>query len=436
MLRPCVLPSAQRNEDIDMNYYRFPEKPVWKMGFAIFLLLQLMLTRSGMSGTRLGFLESQFLMLGVIVLVGIVFLLVNHRELKAVLCDSRMAAAGVFVLVMLLPMLIKQDWQMMYFTILLGLLLAVFLSYFVTLKETAKCYVLLLCGLCVYSVAATYFLRLLPDKGIVDVPRFLNAVGNEYYDFGLAFVSITHVASRNLGIFREPGVYQFFLLLALYLTNYCVDWKKNSNMWLANGILAVTMLTTMATGGVIELGLFAVVLFFDKKMYQNKRLRMLAIGMAAGVILVVIVSFLQKNAIYWFLYNTLLEKFINRTDSVTDRTAAIAANLQLFAQHPVFGARLSEVLHAVSNNTSSTLILYAGYGILGGSLNVACWAALVWKQERRLWANLALLVIMFMAFNTQNLTWDLYFWLFPVMALLERGVPYIQRLRMRRTSQN
>lgn len=410
-----------------MNYYRFPETRTWKLLFTAFLLLQLLTTRSGMFGPQLNFLEKQALMLGSIVLAGLVFLWRNRTDWKNLFFDSRMAAAGLFTMVMLLPMLLKRDWQLMYFTIFLGLLLAVFLSYFVTLKETAKCYVLLLSGLCVYSLIATYLLRRLPDNGIWNVPQFLNAAGNAYYNFGLCNVSIHHVASRNLGVFREPGVYQFFILMGLYLTNYWVDWEKEAHMWVANSIFAATMLSTMATGGVIELGLFVIVLFFDKKMYRDKRLRMLAIVAIAAALLVVIVSFLQQNAIYWFLYDTLLEKFINKTDSVTDRTAAFAANFQLMVQHPFVGAKMAEVLHAVRNNTSSTLILYAAFGILGGTLNVACWTAFVWKRGRALWLNLALLVILFMAFNTQNLTWDLYFWLFPTMALLERGLPLAEK---------
>jgi len=410
-----------------MEYYRFPEKRIWNVLFAGFLLAQLMLTRSGMAGALLGFLESQVLMLGILALGGIVFLAVNRRHLKRIFSDPRMLAAGFFAMIMLFPMIMKQDWQLMYFSILLGLLLAVFLSYFVTLEETAKCYVLMMCVLSVYSVLATYVLRILPDNGLLDVPVFVTGAGHDYYHFGLSYVSITHVASRNFGIFREPGVYQFFLLIALYLTNYCVIWKKEGHMWVANVILAVTMLTTMATGGVAALGLFVIVVYFEKKLYRDKRLLWLAIVAVSAALVIVAVSFVQKNAIYWFLYNTLFEKFINKTDSVTERAEAIRVNLQLFLSNPLVGARLTDVLHGAANNTVSTLILYAVFGFFGGTLNVLCWVALVWKKDRKLWANLALLVILFMGFNTQNLTWDLYFWLFPAMALMERGVPFLHR---------
>ena len=121
----------------------------------------------------------------------------------------------------------------MYGTLLAGFYLAVFLSYFTTVKEVAGYYVRILCVLAVYSLVATYLLRRLPDAGLLAVPQMINTKGNGYYNFGLCYVSITHVAYRNFGMFREPGVYQFFLMVGLYLNNYWVEWKKESHMWLA-----------------------------------------------------------------------------------------------------------------------------------------------------------------------------------------------------------
>lgn len=411
-----------------MKLYPFPEKKIWKVLFAVYLFALLMLSRNGMlSCVLVGFYKTQILMLMVMGAGILTFAVVNRRELKQILTDRRMLAAAACGVLILLPMVVKRDWQLMYFSILIYLLFAVFLCYFVSMKDTAKYYVMILCALSVYAILATYVLRLLPDSGILNVHTFSNDKGRDYYNFGLAFVSITQVKERNFGIFREPGVYQYFLLLGLFLTNYTVEWKRSRDMWLANLILAVTMVTTMATGGVVCLGLLVIVVFFDKKMYRDKRVLWTAIGLAAALVLVLAVSFATRNKIYWLVYNTLFEKFVNRSDSVTERTEAILVDVQIFLRHPIFGAGLSEVLHAVTNNTTSTLILYAVFGFLSGSLHVLAWVALVWKKERHLWANLALLVILFMGFNTQNLTGDVFFWLFPMMALLERGLPLLKK---------
>ena len=282
-----------------MRLYPFPEKKIWKILFAVYLFALLMLSRNGMlSCVLMGFYKAQILMLLIMGAGVLAFVIVNRRELKRILTDRRMLAAAVCGLLILLPMVVKRDWQLMYFSILIYLLFAVFLSYFVSMKDTAKYYVVILCALSVYAVFATYVLRLLPDNGLVGIPAFLNDKGRDHYNFGLAFVSITQVKERNFGIFREPGIYQYFLLLALYLTNYTVEWKQSRDMWLANLILAVTMVTTMATGGVVCLGLFAVVLFFDKKLYRDKRILWIAIGLAAALTVVLAVSFAARNRIY------------------------------------------------------------------------------------------------------------------------------------------
>lgn len=406
-----------------MKYYPFPEKKSWKLWFGAFLLMQLKLTRSGLGIANLGFMGVQVVMYALLVAAGMVFLAANRNNLKEIFRDPRMAAVLVFGLIMLMPMVLKQDFRPMYGTLLAGFYFAVFLSYFTTVKEVAGYYVRILCVLAVYSLVATYLLRRLPDAGLLAVPQKINTKGNGYYNFGLCYVSISHVAYRNFGMFREPGVYQFFLMLGIYLNNYWVAWKKERHMWLANGILAVTMLSTLATGGIIELGMFVVVLFFDKKMYRDKRLRNLAILLVSAVAVVVLFSWIRQNQLYKLLYNNLIGKFVKREDSFTERADAIISNIRLILENPILGAKFKTVLHGVNNNTSSTLIIFAACGILAGLVHVASWFALVWKKESTVWANLALLLILFMSFNTQNLTWDLYFWLFPVMALVERGIP-------------
>ena len=49
-------------------------------------------------------------------------------------------------------------------------------------------------------------------------------------------------------------------------------------------------------------------------------------------------------------------------------------------------------------------------------------------QGIALWkVSLVLLVVLFMSFNTQNLIANIYFWLFPMMALVERGMPLLNK---------
>ena len=412
-----------------MKYYRFPENRAARFLIGAFLFAMLYLARDTLvTSSILGFNKAQYLMLGLIVASGGIFLVYNRRNLKDIVLDRRMLVILAATVIVLLPMLVKRDWQRMYFSILICIYFAVFLSFFLSYREAARYYVGILSVLGVWSILALWVLRpLLVDTGIWIPPVFENQLGVIFYNFGLSFVSDNYVKTRNFGIFREPGVYQFFLILALYLNNFTVQWKRQRTLWLHNLILAAAMLTTLSTAGVAALALLAVVVFLEKKLYRNKWvwLGILVIAIVLAVIVAVIVA--EQGELYWELYSMVLGKFQPGEDSAVERLDAVFADLRIFLRHPLVGDKLSEVLYSAANNTTSTLILYAGLGILGGTLNVAAWIALVWEKKRSVWANLALLAVLFLSFNTQNLIADVFFWLFPVMALTERTVPRLRR---------
>ena len=266
-----------------MKRYAMMETKWGKALFGVFLFAMLLLARDTMITTcLLGFTKSQLLMLGLICAYGLVFLFCNRHAWKQLAADKRMLLVLLSAMVVLLPMLVKRDWQMMYFSILICLLLPVFLSYFVSFRETARYYVLSIAFLSAYSLLGMYVLKWLANDGVIPATIFYNSQGAGLYNFGLACVVPDPYWYRNFGIFREPGVYQFFLILGIYLNHYAVQWEKQSRMWLISGVLAVTMFTTFAIGGFIELGLFALFLYFDKGYYRSKAGKLLAAAAVAA----------------------------------------------------------------------------------------------------------------------------------------------------------
>ena len=415
-----------------MNYYSFPDKKVWKFTLAFVLLGLLILNRDGMYSMAVTGLYPALLgSYGLIGMLGIAFLAVNRKQLKAVATDRRLLVVLLSTVVMLLPMVIKKDWQLMYVNILLAIYIGIFFSYILRLEELSKHYVLIITVLGVLSLIALYVLRPLTDAGILNPAIVKNAKKIEIYNYYISFVPLTFVKNRNFGIFREPGVYQYFILLGIYLNNYRVNWDREWKLWAVNGLLAVTMLSTFATGGVIELGLLCVVMFFDKGWYKERKLQIAAAVLVAAAVGLVGYCIAVKNGLYWALYDMFM-KFRDNPESTGARVGSIFVNLEFFLKNPLMGAKLHDVLHltgvsdAIVTNTSSTMILFAAYGILGGIFGILGWIALVWDRDRRLWANLALLIVLFMSFNTQNLTADVFFWLFPYMALTQALLPKLK----------
>ena len=412
-----------------MKYYRFPEKKPVKIGMFLYLFLLQILARSTMyTSTFVGAVPAQIAVGGLVGLAGVIFLMYNRKNLKPILTDRRMIAFAVAAVLVLGPMLIKQDWQMMYFTVLLCIFFAIFVTYFITLEELGKYYVLIMAFLSVVSLVGLFVLKPLVHAGILPGNNFDSPGGWHMFNFGLTFVcdknNEMHDALRAFGIFREPGLFQVFLFIAIHLNNDWVRWEKQWHMWVMNGILFLSMLTSFATGGVLALGLYIVFLFFDKGLYRDRRLQILA---AAAVIIgiALIVYAVGQGGTWAYELVGMVEKIFDKTNSYTDRVDAIVSDAKYFFASPVFGSDMAEVLYAVPNNTATSPILFAVFGILGGCAHVLSWVAFAWKKERHWIGNLILLVILFVPFNTQNVMPDMFFWLFPVMVLTQRWLTAI-----------
>jgi len=150
----------------------------------------------------------------------------------------------------------------------------------------------------------------------------------------------------------------------------------------------------------------------------------------AAIVGYILYSIQQPNfglTVFYEFYDMFIRLFSN-SNSATDRMDAIVTNLEIFTRNPILGDMVVSVLHGTEHNTSSTLLLYAIGGVACGTLNVMAWVALAWKRERSVIGNLVLLLTLFMSFNTQNLIANVYFWLFPMMALTERGLPMLKKL--------
>lgn len=410
-----------------MRLYPFPDNKLTRiLAFALMAVLLYTCRDSMYTTVMLGFNRAYLLTGALVGITGILFLVYNRGSWKQILKDPRIVLALAVTAAMVLPMLVKRDWQMMYMSVLLCLWIGIFFSFFWEWKDAAKCYVLVMTAIGVYSMAATYVFRIFPDKGIFSVPVFYNSVGHMFHHFGLSIVSDEFVRLRNFGIFREPSVHHCFVLWALYLNNYSVNWKKPAVMWTVNGLLSLTMVSTLATGGFVELAILAVAVFFHKKLYRYKWVWavLILLALAVGIFLAVVIA--QQGEIYWTLYGTFVSKFAPGADSSSDRVGSILENAAFFFRSPLFGGKIAEIFDTVPNNTSSSTLMFAIFGILGGLIHVAAWVAMVWDRRLSVFSNLVLLTVLFMALNTQNLIADLHFWLLPVMALCQRGLPWLQ----------
>lgn len=406
-----------------MTQFPFPRDKKWRMAFIAYLFFLVYLSRDSQAGLYLlGFTKAQMLSFAITGLVGLAFLFYNRKRLPSVLWNGRIVLAIVFSLAILLPMIAKRDWQLMYISMVYCILAAVLISYFASLGETAKMSVLLISFLAAWSLVCTYFLRLPADRGILVPPTFANSFQAEFYNYLFCFVSKTYAHLRNFGIFREPGVYQFFLFLALYLNNYQVIWETETTMWALNGLLTLTMLSTFSTAGVAVTVVFLAVLYFDKQVYATPLGKKLSL-VFSGLLLVVIGWLVIAKPVLYTQLRLMAEKLFTSNNSLNDRVDCILFNLYVIQWHPFQGRELAYILETVTHNTSSSTILFGVLGMISGWLNLFGWVALVFRGKGKLLMKLTAFAALAVTFNTENLITNPFFWLFPILALTEGLLP-------------
>lgn len=405
--------------------YPFPRKRIFSVLFGLYLFLLLYLTRDSQAGLYLlGFYRAQFLSMGATAVCALVFLFFHRKKLPAILTDGRIPLAVLYSLTLLIPMAVKKDWQMMYFSILYCVLASVLISFFATPEETARHYVVLMSALAAVSLVCTYLLRLPADRGVLVPPTFANSFDAVFYNYILCFVSQSFARSRNFGIFREPGVYQFFLFLALYLNNCQVRWRREGVLWMVNGLLTITILSTFSTAGVAVSALFLLVLYFDRGVYRTRPGRiltalLLTLGLCFGAYLLI-----AKPALYTQL-KLMTEKFFIDNPSLNDRLECVTFNLYVIQWKPFVGRTVDYILNTVTHNTSSTTILIGIQGVFFGLLNLFGWITLVLRGKGSIPLKLVSILTLVAAINNENLITNPYLWLFPILALSEAVLPLL-----------
>lgn len=408
-----------------MTYYQLAEGKIGKLLLALAMFLMLVLCRDSMyTFTIIPFIVAQLSMYAVVGLLGIGFLIRNRRRWKDIITDSRILLTLIITLAFLIPILVKRDFQAMNFTILVCIYVGIFFSFFISCEKLAKYYVWIMSFFAAYSLITCYLLAPLVNSGVFQVPELNYENWRIFHNFVFAFPRIKSSYLRNFGLFREPGVYQFFLNQAFYCNNFLMKWEKPWIKWVLNGILAITVVSTFSTAGFVVLVILVVAVFFQEMQHKDKRImRIFWVALVVGAAVLTVI--LMNNSLLFRAMKEMVRKLFVLNRSSTARYAAVFADLKAFLQSPIFGGNIADILNLVPNNTSSTLLLYATYGIVGGSVHAAGWLALAWNKERSIWLNLLLFAALMMSFNTQNLTADVFFWLFPTMALVERGVPLL-----------
>jgi len=199
---------------------------------------------------------------------------------------------------------------------------------------------------------------------------------------------------RATSIFREPGVYAIYLIVAILFELFIL---RTSKFKLA--IFSLSMLFSHSSAGIIAmLFIYVLYIFRLKKTFKDLTVYFLAF------LLILIALYFNPE-----LTDTFFNKFDSDSDtygSALARYASVVANIDIFLSNPVFGVGLLQYpedfkiatyqaigieLESGGGSTNTFLAQFAIFGVFGGTLFIY----LLYDFSKRVGSNLISTLVIF-----------------------------------------
>jgi len=251
-----------------------------------------------------------------------------------------------------------------------AIFIAFIVSNVVTKEEFINCYINLIVFFAVYSLITTYVFMPWQLNGVLKVfPTYGNDI-KSYIDTYFSMALFTHGIGRNCGFAREPGVYQIFLTIGIFLS---IEYKEATYKNLFKTIiLMITLLTTFSAVGYVSLVISIIMLF---KKFSKASNRLLGIIIIFSVLITVFVILVNTNPYIAEELERTSDKWGDSTQgSFAVRLSGVTSNATLFTEKPLFGYGLvSSWLEIIDrfgyvDVTGTTFIGFAAFGIVFGCI--------------------------------------------------------------------
>lgn len=240
---------------------------------------------------------------------------------------------------------------------------------------------------------------------ITSFPIFYNLAGNGFYNLIVCMITVSGGTVRNYGIFREPGVFQMFLMLGLLFYTY---YGKNFKIYRFVIYLIAIGLTYSTTGYIAVIIYLILYLVKDtRKLAEKKKKLVTVVLIIAGLLLLLLETDLLS------VDGMIFDKFSNMKRYTTiARFASVFANIEMWLESPIFGKGLIYVNdtfpkislmkygYASTHNTNTLFCELATYGIMYTGIFIAGYIRFAKKiSERKIEQGLIGAVLMILMFG-------------------------------------
>ena len=281
---------------------------------------------------------------------------------------------SLFALLEIMSALWNDNLMLGYFSRIMLISAGMLYAFLVPMKRFMRCFEHIIYVFSLASIIIQFIYIVLPGAfAIFPVFTNTNMDGGPFYNLFFTTIPTFKIPGWGLRLysfFREPGVYQMYVNLALLF--HITSSQKLYVKRVAVYVLAIFL--TFSTAGYIVLAFVMLSYFYSHssgKLWQ-KIIILLSLVVAAAYL--VITGFLTGN-------DSIFAKITDNTSaSGVARLASIQLNIQYFLSSPIFGVGITPLserfladgaanyLVIVMNNTNTLLVQFAAHGLIFGLL--------------------------------------------------------------------
>lgn len=254
-------------------------------------------------------------------------------------------------------------------------------------------------------------------------PSITNESGIRYYFAGLGFVEELNfgVLPRMYGIFREPGVFTCYLILALIMELYFTE-QLNIRAVL---IISLAAILTFSTAAYILVSILLVG-YFTKQLFgsSHKNKKVFRLLIALVILIMTVFLLIGPEKIFGIVFNKLKVENSSR-DS---RFGSISANVQIFLESPMLGKGWEYVedkfvyfaslgTYRGAHNTNTFLKILAIYGVAFFICMIVTTYIFFKKESRSIYWGIFLTIMWIVTLSNEDMSVNILFYLFPFYAL-------------------
>lgn len=264
------------------------------------------------------------------------------------------------VLSMFFSMILHNGNSYFYISAIALLYCAYACSKYISLEEFEEAYIKCMRLIAIISLIAFFLGGIIKSIGFI--PTVTNTADNTYKTLFFTNIPVSDSLSRrNLGPFWEPGVYQYYLNIALIFTLH----KESKTMSYDVILFIVTLLTTLSGAAILPLPFIFLAYVLNSKDRKNIK----------PYIYVIVFLFLGLLLLQTGMFDEIINKILGKEDDGLSRGFRIGsavANIKMAIKYPFFGAdpTLQGELRAetiqslngyATEGNTNTLLGYASY---------------------------------------------------------------------------